>query len=122
MTQKSEQSVGKRPQSSARLRRARLTALFALLRKERGYFNILKATGNHVSIRFGDAEVNFHWHEGYVTRSVGDNTYLSDEDYALLYALAEMLMKAVFEGYKKEKTTRKKRKGSDAGKQLTWKF
>lgn len=88
---------------SKQSRKAKLRELTLQHRKVLKDIRVIKATGNQVEMMLFGKQVNFTYKDGHLTRSVTDDDWLSDDEYTLLFSYAEMLMRAVFNGYKKPK-------------------
>lgn len=94
-----------RTKQSGKQRRRRLLLEY---RNERRQFKIKLITGRLVIFEYRGVEVDFEYREGLVTRGCLRSQFLTEDDWAFLFTLAEELMRACLEGYKSRHRTKKK--------------
>ncbi len=81
-----------------KVRKARLRRLVQQYRAERDSLRILSVTASEVIFRFAGDEIDFVYRNGQMTRGPASYRYLSADDWAFLFTLAEELTQAAFNG------------------------
>ena len=84
--------------SQRTVHRARLTISMRKVSDDLEYFRVVEITPRKVIFFFGGYRIQFEDYQGRVARMGGDNRYISVDDYALMFKLAEMLMSANIRG------------------------
>jgi len=88
--------------------RARLALAFQLTRQDEQYFKVISVRSQRVVFRFAGEIVTFDWKEGQWAAST--SIFLSNDDYATLFRLAEQLRSALYQGYADAKAERPPKK------------
>jgi hypothetical protein len=82
--------------------------LLQAYRRERRYFSIRLVTGRRVVFRFRGEDLDFTEQDGRITRGTLRGQFLTADDWAFLFSIAEELMHACQNGYTHARRTHRR--------------